>query len=191
MLTEEQIYANKMKFLELLGKLGIDLTDITIYLDDTDYWHKPASTQYFMAYSGGLCQYALNVCYELGCLCNAYFPGKYDEKTIIKVALFKDIYRSTLYETYNKNVKNEETGQWESQLAYRYSETRPVYGDLCFSSYMIARKFIDLTDEEIEAITQASTKDNYAGDIYEIYRDYPLVTLTKMADLAASYFDNK
>lgn len=191
MLTEEQIYANKMKVLELLQKLDVDITDLVAYMDDTDYWHKPASTQYFRAYAGGLCQYALDLCYELSALCNAYFPGKYDEKTIIKVALLKDIYRATLYESYNKNVKNETTGQWETQLGYRYSETRPVYGDLAFSSFMVIRKLIDLTDEEVEAICQSNTRDSYAGDIYEIYRDYPLVTLTKMADLAASYFDNK
>ena len=190
-LTEAQISANKVKFIELLTKLGIDLTELSVYLNALDYFHKPASTNYFRAYPGGLCQYALDLYYELAQLANAYFPGKYTEEDIIKVALFKDLYRAELYEAYNKNVKNEETGQWETQLAYRYRETRPTFGDLGFSSYMVAKKFINLTDEQIEAITQASTKDNYAGDIHDILRSYPLATLTKMADLAACYLEEK
>jgi hypothetical protein len=52
---------------------------------------------------------------------------------------------------------------------------------------MIAKRFINFTDEQIEAITQASTKSDYAGDIHDIMRSYPLVTLTKMADLATLY----
>ena len=47
----------------------------------------------------------------------------------------------------------------------------------------------DFTDEQIEAITQADTREQYAGDIHDILRSYPLVTLTKMADLAAQYLD--
>ena len=44
-------------------------------------------------------------------------------------------------------------------------------------------------DEQIEAITQADTREQYAGDIHDILRSYPLVTLTKMACLAAQYLD--
>ena len=191
MLNEEQIYQNKMKFLQLLNKLDIDLTKLVKYLDAVDYFNKPASTQYFRAYPGGLCQYALDVCFELGQLCNAYFPGKYTEQDIIKVALFKDIYRAELYESYLKNVKNEDTGKWESVPAYRYRENRPTFGDLGFSSYMIANKFIDLDDEHIEAIVHQSTSQSFGGDIHDILRSYPLATLLKMADLAACYLEEE
>ena len=54
---------------------------------------------------------------------------------------------------------------------------------------MIAKKFVDLTDEQVEAITQADAKESYAGDIHDIMRSYPLVTLTKMANIAAMYID--
>ena len=56
MLNETQLYNNKMKFLELLGKLNIDLTELVKYLDANDYFNKPASSQYFRPYAGGLCQ---------------------------------------------------------------------------------------------------------------------------------------
>lgn len=191
MLTEDRIYQNKVRYLELLAKLGIDLTKLTKYLDSIDYFNKPASTQYFRAYPGGLCSYALDLFNELAQLANAYFPGRYTEADIIKVALFKDIYKAELYEPYNKNVKDDITGKWYSQLAYRYKEVRPTYGDLGFNAYMITRHFIDLTDEQIEAITQVNSEKTYNGDIHAICRTYPLVTLTKMADLAAGYLEDE
>ena len=54
---------------------------------------------------------------------------------------------------------------------------------------MIAKRYIAFTDEQIEAIIQSSAKSDYSGDIHEILRVYPLVTLVKMADLAATYID--
>lgn len=173
--------------MQLLARLNIDLTELFRYLDTVKYFEKPASTQYFRAYPGGLCQYALDLCYELSQLANAYCPGKFSEEDIIKVALFRDLYRAELYESYLKNVRNDETGRWETQPAFRYREQRPTFGDIYFGSYMIAKRFITFTDEQIEAIIQASTKSDYAGDIHEIMRAYPLVALTRMAETAAMY----
>ena len=56
---------------------------------------------------------------------------------------------------------------------------------------MVAKEFIRLTDEEIEAITQSDSNNSYAGDIHQILRDYPLVTLLRMADLAVTYLIKK
>lgn len=190
MLDENQIYQNKLSFVNLLSSLEIDLTELYTYLDTTDYFNKPASTQYFKAYPGGLCQYALDLYYELAQLVNAYCPGKYTKADVVKVALFKDLYRTELYECYMKNVKNEITGNWEVQPAFRYKEQRPTFGDIGFSSYMIAKRFVNFTDEQIEAIIQSAAKSDYAGDIHDIMRRYPLVTLTKMADIAATYLSN-
>ena len=61
MLTLEQKNSNEIKFMELLAKLNIDLTEINKLLDSIDYFNKPASTQYIGAYSGGLCEYALRL----------------------------------------------------------------------------------------------------------------------------------
>lgn len=187
MLDENKIYQNKVAFIQLLSKLNIDLTELYKYLDTIDYFNKPATTQYFRAYTGGLCQYALDLYFELCQLVNAYFPGKYTEEDVIKVALFKDLYRAECYEGYLKNQKNDITGQWETVPAFKYKEIRPTFGDIGFGSYMIAKRYIVFTDEQIEAITQSSAKSDYAGDIHTIMRAYPLVTLTKMADLAAMY----
>jgi hypothetical protein len=188
MLTLEQKNNNEIRFMELLTKLNIDLTDLNRLLDKVDYFSKPASTQYMCAYPGGLCEYALRTAHELGVLCNAYFPGRYTEEDVIKVALFKDFYKATMYEVYMKNIKNDSTGQWETIPAFRTKDgaTREVFGDARFSSYMQLKNLISFTDEKIEAIVQSGPSD-YTPDIHEIYRAYTLVALTRMAEIAAMY----
>ena len=188
MISQEQKNNNEIRFMELLARLNIDLTAISKFLDQIDYFNKPASAQYAGAYPGGLCEQALRVAHELGALCNAYFPGRYTEEDIIKVALFKDIYKATMYEAYMKNVKNDNTGMWETVPAYRIKDgnTRPVFGDARFSSYMQIKDLVQLTNEQIEAIVYSNPSD-YAPDIHDIFRAYPLVTLTRMAELAALY----
>jgi hypothetical protein len=190
MLTQEQKNANEIRYMELLAKLNIDLTEINKLLDQVDYFNKPATTQYIGAYPGGLCEYALRSAHELGVLCNAYFPGRYSEEDVIKVALFKDFYKATMYEMYMKNVKNEATGQWESIPAYKTRDgaSRPVFGDARFSAYMQIKNLIPLTDEQIEAIVNSGPSD-YTPDIHDIYRAYPLVVLTRMSEMAANYIN--
>ena len=170
-----------------MTKLNVDLTEFSRFLDSVDYFNKPASTQYFRAYPGGLCQYALDLYYELAQLANAYFPGRYKEEDVIKVALFKDLYRALLYEEFDKSQQVD--GNWVTTKAYRWKDNRPTFGDLGFSSYMVAKHFFDFTDEQIEAITQSDARESYAGDIHDILRSYPLVTLTKMAGLVAEYLE--
>ena len=189
MLTLEQKNSNEIKFMELLTKLNIDLTEITKLLDRVDYFNKPASAQYNGAYPGGLCEYALRFAHELGILCNAYFPGRYSEEDVIKIALFKDIYRATMYEQYQKSFKDD-TGEWVNVLAFRTKDSvnREVFGDLGFSSYMQIRDLVPLTTEQVEAIVSSRMSD-FGPDIYEVFKSYPLVALTRMADMAALYIN--
>lgn len=187
-LTDDEKYANKCKFTTLLTKLDIDITPIFEFLDSINYFEAPFNAQTCRSVSGGLCSYALDLFNELYQLCNAYYPNKYTEKDIIKVALFKDVYRAVLYEPYSKNVKNDLTNQWETVSAYKTRESRPVFGDIGFSSYMLTRKLIDYSDEQIEAICNADAS-TYVNDIHEIRKQFPLVILTNMATMAAGYID--
>lgn len=188
MLTEVEIQQNKMKYLDLLTKLNVDLTELTKYLDAVGFWTAPAGTQTFGAYPGALVQRGLNFYYELSQLCNAYTPGRYTQQDVIKVMLGKELYRAEMYEAFKKPVKNEETGQWDSVVMYRTKEVRPTFGDIGLSSYMILKKFIELTDEQALAIIHFKAMD-YAADIYDIMKSYPLVSLTRMADIAMQFFD--
>lgn len=189
MLTVEEKQNNKITFVKLLTKLGIDLTDLTEYLESIKYFDSPYIPNKVHGYSGGLCQHALATYLEFMQLANAYKPGAYSEQTIIKVALFKDIYRAVMYEEFNRNVKDE-SGQWQSVVDYRTKTERPAYGELGFSSFMSLRKFIEFTDEEVEAIVNwncFSDNVNKTKDAGEVFKQYPLCTLTAMADLAATY----
>ncbi len=190
MLSVELKNSNEVKFMELLAKLNIDLTEFNRFLDTVDYFNAPASTQYMGAYPGGLCEHALIVAHELGVLCNAYYPGRYTEEDVIKVALLKDIYKATMYEVYMKNVKDETTGQWVTTPAYKTREanTRAVFGNAGLSSYMQIKGYVELTDEQIEAIIHSSPQ-SFEPDIHEVMRTYPLVTLTRMAEMAATYIN--
>ena len=190
MLTVEQKNNNEIRFMEMLAKLNIDLTEISKLLDQLDYFNKPLSAQYSGAYPGGLCEYALRFAHELGILCNAYFPGRYSEADVIKVALFKDIYKANMYEAYMKNVKDDETGQWTTVPAFKTKEgaNRPVFGELGFSSYMQVKDLVPLTTEQIEAIVYSRISD-FAPDIYEVFRSYPLVMLARMAEMATLYMN--
>lgn len=190
MISQEQKNNNEIKFMEILARLNVDLTEINKFLDEIGYFNAPASTQYMGAYPGGLCEHALKVAHELGVLCNAYYPGRYTEEDVIKVAFFKDVYKATMYEVYMKNVKNEETGQWETVPAYktRDGSCRPVFGDLGFSSYMQIKGLLELTDEQSLAIVHSRPSD-YAPDIHEVCRHYPLVALVRMAEMAATYIN--
>lgn len=190
MLTVEQKNNNEIKFMEMLSKLNIDLTNISKLLDQIDYFNKPLSVQYNGAYAGGLCEYALRFAHELGVLCNAYCPNIYSEEDVIKVALFKDIYKATMYESYMKNTKDETTGQWSTVPAFRVKDNddRPVFGELGFSSYMQIRELVPLTTEQTEAIVYSNIS-NFAPDIHNVFRSYPLVTLTRMAEMAAMYIN--
>jgi hypothetical protein len=51
---------------------------------------------------------------------------------------------------------------------------------------MQIKKYIELTDEQIEAIIHASPQ-SFEPDVHEVMRAYPLVTLTRMAEMAATY----
>lgn len=191
MLTVEQKNNNEIKFMELLSRLGLDLTEVTKLLDKVDYFNKPASAQYAGAYPGGLCEHALRLAHELGVLCNAYCPGRYTEADVIIVALFKDLYKATMYEAYMKNVKDDETGQWMTVPAYKTREgnSRPVFGDIGFSSFMQIKNIVPLTDEQLLAIIHARPTD-FAPDVHDVMRAYPLVSLVRMAEIAANYINS-
>lgn len=186
MLTDEQKYENKIKYLSILSRLNVDLTRFSKYLDSIDFFEKPATNQFEFSYAGGLCEQALKECHELGVLCTAYVPDKYSEEDIIKVALLRNIYRAEMYELYSRNIKNEITGQWETVLAYRLREDRQVLGDIGFSSYLILKDFFDFTTEQIEAIIQTTSVNNYSVDIKTVTKNYPLIALVKMADLVVN-----
>ena len=190
MLTIEQMQKNEVEYIRLLSKLGVDLTSFNKFLDEIDFFNKPASVSYAGSYPGGLCEHALKFLSNLNALCSYYYPGRYSEEDLLKVALLKDVYRAVMYESYQKNVKDDITGQWTTISAFKTKEgsARPAFGNLGISSYMIAKNFFSFTDEQIEAIIHAAPFETEV-DIHDVMRQYPLVALTKMAGIGSVYLN--
>lgn len=186
-LTNNEKLTNKQKYFNLLCNLNIDLLSFAQYLDSArvDFYNKPYGNYDGWNYSGALCYHSLCLYKELKKLCDLYFPNKYEDTSIIKIALLKDIYRAELYEFYDKNIKDD-SGKWVTIKAIRVKEQRPIFGEIGFSSYMIARKFFDFSDDELVEAMCFSNVTNII-DLAEIRKDYPLVTLTAMAELAVNY----
>ena len=159
MISQEQKNNNEIRFMELLTKLNIDLTPISKFLDQVGYFHAPLSAQYAGAYPGGLCEHALRVAHELGVLCNAYYPGRYTEEDVIKVAFFKDVYKATMYEAYMKNVKNEETGEEDVIYIEKLNNDNTVNGillQLPVPEHIDGQKMIDLIkpEKDVDGLTK-------------------------------------
>ena len=159
----------------------------------SDFFTAPASTRYHNAFEGGLLRHSLNVYH---CLC-AYMErdrvkNEYkltaSPETIAIVALLHDLCKVHFYIVGWRNVKNEETGQWEKQPRYEIHDTLP-YGHGEKSVYMISG-FMRLTREEAMAIRwhmgfSGIEDKNSVGQALAMY---PLAFAMSVADMEASYF---
>ena len=64
MLTQEQILEVKQQYVDTLRQLkrkDSDIEGLIAYLEATDFFKAPASTQYHCSFPGGLCLHSLNV----------------------------------------------------------------------------------------------------------------------------------
>lgn len=157
-LTPEQIENNKQQIIDIyrnyVKREGSDkLLDYLI--NKSDFFTAPASTRFHGAYDGGLAQHSLNVynCFkaylERDRVRELYNLNASDE-TIAVCALLHDICKVNVYTRGTRNVKNEETGQWEKVPTFFFDDGLP-YGHGEKSVYMITG-FMRLTREEAFAI---------------------------------------
>lgn len=129
MLTEEQIKQNKDKFIELVKSIsveGADINGLISFLEGSDFFVAPASTQYHGSYVGGLCQHSLNVYSNLLKIVDTFalnktviksvtedgieveeniVKRKYSEDTLKIIGLLHDLSKVNFYERYFQNKK--------------------------------------------------------------------------------------
>ena len=170
MLTKEQIQENRIKYLELIAKLGFDMGPFVAYLDAYDYFTAPYTIMQYRAYAGGLCQTALDFYGALSYVNKEFYNSFYSEEDIIKVALFRDLYRAELFE-YNA-AKN----------CYQNATNRRTFGDIYTSSYIIGQEFTTFTQEQAMAILHGQA-NSMAKDLGKIRTDFPLVSLMTITEL--------
>jgi hypothetical protein len=178
---------------ENIHRDGID--DLLNYIQKSDFLIAPASTKYHGCTAGGLAEHSLNVYHCLMRLCEQHREVNVSTETITLTALFHDICKTNFYKKAFRNVKNDETGQWESKEIYEIEDKLPLgHGE---KSVILLQAFVKLNRDEIYAIRwhMGGFDNAVKGGDYGISRAYemcPFAVLLGMADMEATYLlENK
>jgi hypothetical protein len=172
---------------------GID--PLLEFLNTSDFFTAPCSTQYHLAQPGGLAEHSLNVFHLLMAKFNQFakeIPGNFNELTesVIICGLGHDLCKVNFYGSDKRNVK--EDGRWIEKEVYVVKDQLPLgHGE---KSVSILQDFIPLTDVEKLAIRWHMTAfdagihfDYPNGFAYRAaIKVHPLVTLLFTADFEAS-----
>lgn len=167
------------------------------YLENkSDFFTAPASAKFHGSYAGGLCEHSINV-YD--CLkdylarprVEELYGLEYSPETVAVVALLHDLCKIGCYKPGTRNVKNEQTGQWEKVPTFFYEDPLP-YGHGEKSVYIISG-FMRLSREEAMAIRWHM---GFSGEedkrlVGQALEQYPLAFALSVADMEATYFLEK
>lgn len=162
------------------------------WLCKTDFFTAPASTKFHCACEGGLAMHSLNV-YKV--LREKHFEeGVDNEESFAIAALLHDVCKAQFYKTSTRNVKNEETGQWEKKPYYMVEDMFP-YGHGEKSVFLVER-FMRLKTQEAVAIRwhMGGFDESAKGGSFSIslaFEKYPLAVKLHLADLEATYLREK
>lgn len=176
------------KFIE---RDGVD-EFIAWLVDCTDISLAPASTKYHMSEEGGLIKHSINVMKRMIKLINMEYGSielsPFTKETIAFVSLFHDISKVNFYEKYTKNVKNQETGEWEQVVCYKVREPkdRLLYGMVEENSVYILQKFFKMSIEEASAIrwVEGYSNSNDSATISAVFNLYGTSTLAMLLHVA-------
>ena len=184
----------KQKFIEYyqsnIRREGADR--LLEWLQTTDFFTAPASTRYHCACAGGLVQHSVNV-YEV--MMEKHFdPACDNTESFALCALLHDVCKAQFYKVSTRNVKNEQTGQWEKVPYYTIEDAFP-YGHGEKSVFLIER-FVRLKPAEATAIRwhMGGFDDAARGGNFSIsvaYDKYPIAVKLHLADLEATYLREK
>lgn len=157
------------------------------WLKSTDFYEAPASTRYHESFKGGLLYHTLEVVNNVTRLMRVdQFKTYINLEDAILVALVHDWCKINLYESYFKNVKNEETGQWDKVEAFRLRKTPYTCFGHGVSSMILAQKFFDLSTAQCLAIRWhmgwCRVCDDEMNELQQANEMYPIVHLLQFAD---------
>lgn len=191
----------KEEFLKLLRSTNREgIEDLITWLEKGDFFTAPASTQYHGSHEGGLLEHSLNTYYALTYLydnlANSDFNlPEIDANSLIITGLLHDVCKANTYTESTRNVKNEQTGQWEKVPFYKREPLFPMgHGG---KSVFIIQQFTKLTPAEAQAIywhMGAYDIGNYhtMNELSLAYEMNLLAFLLNQADMMATYImDNE
>lgn len=177
----EQIFNDKIK------RNGAK--ELLEWIKTTDFFEAPASTRYHCACKNGLVQHSVLV-YET--LMEKHFEDGDSEESFAICALLHDLCKAEFYTVSTRNVKNEETGQWEKKPFYKTDDKFP-YGHGEKSVFLIER-FMRLKPAEAVAIRwHMGGFDDSAGSfaLSNAFNQYPLSVKLHLSDLESTYLREK
>ena len=155
------------------------------WIHGTDFFTAPASTRFHGSFEGGLCEHHIDVYNETVDLLTLPKFKDVNTDSAYLVALVHDFCKIGQYVPYMRNVKNDETGQWEKVQAYKYDKPAFPFGH-GVTSMWIASKFLPMSMEEMLAVRwhMGSYRCAYdeLGELQESNERYPLVLLLQFAD---------
>ena len=169
------------------------------WLKNSDFFTAPASAKYHSAHEGGLCEHSLNVYSRLNNLITSSKveiinpKGISISETVAICGLLHDICKVNLYVKENKSRK---TGkmlpngkpEWKDYTGYAVNDQVP-YGHGEKSVYIISG-FMHLTREEAFAI-RFHMGDYADKNTPKAFRMFPLALMLHIADLEATFIDEK
>ena len=158
------------------------------WVSKTDFFIAPASTKYHDAHRCGLVKHTLLVAKVMLDLAKLpQFSGINISEAML-TALVHDLCKVNFYEEYVKNVKDQNTGSWYEQKAYRCKGSQIPLGHGVTSLYMTMR-FFRLNVEQALAIRWHMS--DYTASEHEKYdlmeaNNHPMVQMLQIADRMAS-----
>lgn len=159
---------------------------------DNDFYIAPASTQYHESFEGGLLIHTLKVYNQIIDLHNLKKFSTVPIESAVFVALTHDWCKINNYETYFKNVKDD-NGNWVKQQAYRRIKSSIGLGhgpqSLVMVMQLLNTSAVNLSMDEMAAIRwhmytyDVSSYD--IGDLNICNNTIPLVHMIQFADQLA------
>ncbi len=166
--------------------------ELLAWMQTTDFFTAPASSKFHCACEQGLVMHSLSVYHTM--VEKHFDPEKDNAESFAICALLHDLCKAQFYKVSTRNVKNEETGQWEKKPYYAVEDAFP-YGHGEKSVFLIDR-FMRLKTAEAMAIRwhMGGFDDAARGGSFAIsqaYEKYPLAVKLHLADLESTYLREK
>lgn len=159
------------------------------WIGKTDFFTAPASTKFHCACENGLVMHSVSVYHTL---MEKHFDEETDSKESFAIcALLHDLCKAQFYKVSTRNVKNDETGQWEKVPFYAIEDSFPFgHGE---KSVFLVERFMRLRLDEAMAIRwhMGGFDDGNGMYVSKAYDRYPLAVKLHLADLESTYLREK
>ena len=177
-------------FLNGSGRNGI--SNVIEWLEKSDFYSCPASSRYHGACRYGLLKHSLAVYYNMMKIRNALDPSLtlVSDDGIAVTALLHDLAKVGFYVESTRNVKNNDTGQWEKVPYYAIEDQMPI-GHSEKSIIILLKLGLALSDNEIKCLRShmGGWEPGAEHIVGGCWKDNPLGPMLHMADMAAVYID--